>query len=179
MLSRLIILFSLISLATFGQGGWKEFGKDLMGLAPQIQVNIPVAGSAQLGARNHIYFYNTSDRYAVWLVNGQVVGIIPPQMGRADLKSPIWWSGYSGWNTGQPVSTVFYMCASVSVNSEKELQKKTKRGRRAEPTSIGCEDPILAGGTTWMQNPWWWRQADTVFIRQTAERGFSMERRSF
>jgi hypothetical protein len=177
-MSRLVTFFFVFALATFGQGGWKQFGKSLQGYVSRVEINVPLTGSAELGFRNHIYFFNTTDRYGLWLVNGRVMGIIQPTVGRGDLKSPIWWSGYNGWG-GQPVSSVFLMCRSVDrdINSERALQKKTKKGQRPEP--VACEDPIHAGGTTWMQNPFWWKQADTVFIRETRPGEFTMERRTF
>lgn len=177
-MSRLIALAFFFALAAFGQQGtWKQIGQGLMQSLPRVEVNIPLAGSAELGSRNHVFFFNTTDRYAVWLVNGRVVGIIQPSVGRGDLKSPIWWSGYNGGWGSQPVSSVFIMCTSVAINSEPELQKRTKKGSR--PTSVGCENPIHAGGTSWMQNPFWSRQADTVFIRQFSNGNYTLERRAF
>ena len=177
-MGRLITLFVIFALATFGQQGttWKQFGQALKGLVPRVEIDIPLTGKAELGQRNHIFFFNSTDRYGVWLANGRVVGIVQPFVGRGDLKSPIWWSGYGNWG-GQPVSSVFIMCKSVSPKSEPDLRKKAKGGQRI--TSIGCVDPIYAGGTTWMQNPFWWRQADTVIITESASRQFQMDRRTF
>jgi len=170
-----VVFFFIFGLPAAGQS-MRAWGKALLQSAvPRVEVNVPLSGTAKFGWRNHIYFFNTTNRYAIWLVEGRVVGIIQPQVGRSDLKTPIWWSGQN-WSTSRPTSNVFMMCSAVSVKNEDDLRKKAKKNPRVE--SVGCEDPIHVGGTTWMSDPTWYHQADTVFIEEQNGQ-YYLSRKSF